>query len=146
MAAPKRTGKGHRKEPDPRSRDVGARIKALRLAAGFTFDAFVEETGLGRGYVSELERGMVVPTLTTLERVAEALELTTADLVLGEGPRERLFEVARALPAPEVGRLLRSAEATARRVAVAAGAGGVASLLAAEGPARSRRRSLPTPE
>jgi transcriptional regulator with XRE-family HTH domain len=95
---------------------VGAQIRRLRFEDGFTFDAFVEETGLGRGYISELERGLVVPTLTSLDRVAVALEVTVADLVVGEDPRERLFDVARRLPPVEVRRLLRSAEATARRL------------------------------
>lgn len=52
----------------------------MRLDAGFSFDAFVEETGLGRGYVSELERGLVVPTLDSLERVAKALGVPVRDL------------------------------------------------------------------
>jgi transcriptional regulator with XRE-family HTH domain len=54
-------------------------IRALRLEAEFTFDALVEETGLGRGHVSELERGTVVPTIGTLAKVASALQLTLAD-------------------------------------------------------------------
>ena len=62
-------------------------------------DAFVEETGLGRGYVSELERGLVIPTIGTLARVAKALDVTVADLVVGESDRERLFvELRRADP------------------------------------------------
>jgi transcriptional regulator with XRE-family HTH domain len=71
---------------------VGARIRELRLEAEFTFDAFVEETGLGRGYVSELERGTVVPTIGTLAKVAKALDLTLADLVaIGDTRREKLL-------------------------------------------------------
>jgi transcriptional regulator with XRE-family HTH domain len=71
------------------------RIRQLRKDAEFAFDAFVEETGLGRGYVSELERGLVVPTIGTLARIASALEVTIADLVVGDSERERLFEELR---------------------------------------------------
>lgn len=78
----------------------------LRKTAEFTFDAFVEETGVGRGYLSELERGLVVPTIGTLARVARALELTIADLVVGETERERLFDELRESP-PLVVRELR---------------------------------------
>lgn len=87
---PKRNGR-HRAVPDPLAARIGTRIRALRAASDFGFDAFVEETALGRGYVSELERGLVVPTIGTLARVAAALGVTVADLVSGESDRERLF-------------------------------------------------------
>jgi transcriptional regulator with XRE-family HTH domain len=90
----KRAGR-HRLEPDPLAARIGQRIRSLRNAEQFGFDAFVEETGLGRGYVSELERGLVIPTIGTLARVAKALDVTVADLVLGESDRERLFNELR---------------------------------------------------
>jgi transcriptional regulator with XRE-family HTH domain len=94
--ATSRSGK-HRSEPDPLAERIGQRIRALRKASGISFDAFVGETGLGRGYVSELERGLVVPSVTTLDRVATALGMTMADLVIGDTARERLFEATREL-------------------------------------------------
>lgn len=96
----------HRDRPDPTAQRLGARVRALRKAQGFTFDAFVEETGLGRGYVSELERGLVVPSLTVLERVAAALEMTLADLVAGHSPREQLLESTRRLTDPAVRKVM----------------------------------------
>lgn len=86
----KRAGR-HRAVPDPLAATIGQRIRSLRLAAQIGFDAFVEETGLGRGYVSELERGLVVPTIGTLARIADALDVTLADIVVGDSERERLF-------------------------------------------------------
>lgn len=105
----------HRKKPDPLAARIGARIKALRGEMDFTFDAFVEETSLGRGYVSELERGLVVPSVTTLERVAQALEVTMADLLLGTSTREQLFAVTRDLPAKSVDELLSRARQLAAK-------------------------------
>ncbi len=96
----------HRREPDALARAVGSRIRHIRKQAGFTFDAFVEETGLGRGYISELERGLVVPTITTLNKVAAALELTMADLLLGDTPRERPFDQLRGASTVEVARAI----------------------------------------
>lgn len=58
----------------------------------------MSKTGLGRGYVSELERGLVVPTVGTLARVAAALGVTVADLVAGDGEREAIFEILRDKP------------------------------------------------
>jgi transcriptional regulator with XRE-family HTH domain len=127
MAAPrsrlsgrKRTASSHRTRPDPLARSNGARIRALRLERDFNFDAFVEETGLGRGYISELERGLVVPSVGALAKVAAALELTLADLVLGDSPRERLFAACRHLDAREIGRLLAQVQAAGRSKAAAA--------------------------
>ncbi|MBI5482390.1 MAG: helix-turn-helix domain-containing protein [Deltaproteobacteria bacterium] len=112
--APAARQRRHRTQPDPSARRVGARVRQLRLEAGFTFDAFVEEVGLGRGYVSELERGLVVPSLTALERLAAALDVTAADLVATASPRARLYEATRTLPPAEVSRLAAQAEALHR--------------------------------
>lgn len=73
-------GAKHRKTPHAGAEAVGKRVRAMRRDAGITFDAFVEETGLGRGYVSELERGLVVPTIDALAKVARALGVPMRDL------------------------------------------------------------------
>jgi transcriptional regulator with XRE-family HTH domain len=95
----------HRRNPDPLAREVGERIRRIRKEREFSFDAFVEETGLGRGYISELERGLVVPSLTTLAIVARAFDLTIADLVLGHTERELLFAEVRGASAAQLRRL-----------------------------------------
>jgi transcriptional regulator with XRE-family HTH domain len=88
----------HRASPDRIAARVGKRIRSLREAAGIPFGEFVTRTGLGRGYVSELERGLVVPTVGTLARIAAALEVTIVDLVIGDGDREAIFDALRARP------------------------------------------------
>lgn len=98
----KKAGRRHRANPDPQGVRFGERLRQLRREADFTFDAFVEETGLGRGYVSELERGLAVPTLITLSKIARALELPVADLVLGDTFREQLYEAMRSLGESEL--------------------------------------------
>jgi len=95
--------------PDPLALAVGTRIRQIRKEMDFTFDAFVEETGLGRGYVSELERGLVVPTIHALAKVATALEVTVADLVLGDSAREQLFAATRGLADGDVRAILERA-------------------------------------
>ncbi len=103
----------HRATPDAHAKIVGARIRAFRKERAFSFDAFVEETELGRGYISELERGLVVPSLTALAKVARALEVTIADLVAEDSPRERLFHATRSLDEKEVAALLKQIMANA---------------------------------
>lgn len=104
----------HRTEPDPAARAVGSRIKALRVARGVSFDELVAVSGLGRGYVSELERGLVVPGLQALSQIARALSVTVADLVLGKTPREQLFELTRDLPDTKIRELLAGLRAASR--------------------------------
>ena len=111
MPKPRRaTGTRHRTKADPFAKAVGTRVRELRKEKDFSFDAFVEETGLGRGYISELERGLVVPTITSLAKLAKALEVTVADLVVGDSPRERLFALTRRLSEKDLAALLKQAE------------------------------------
>jgi transcriptional regulator with XRE-family HTH domain len=100
----------HRSEVVPLAATLGARVRLLRKEEGFTFDAFVEETMLGRGYISELERGLVVPSLTTLGRLAEALELSMPELVaFGDSLVDQLADAARGLSVPQRKYLLKEA-------------------------------------
>ncbi len=115
MGAKPRPTKRHRQTPDPIAAAVGARIRAFRNEQDFSFDAFVEVTGLGRGYVSELERGLVVPTVVVLDRVARALSVTIADLVLADTPREQLFEAAATLGRRDLEQLLDQVRARAAK-------------------------------
>ena len=99
---------------------MGARIRELRKAKGFTFDAFVGETELGRGYVSELERGLVMPTLSMLELVAKVLEVEIIDLLaVGGTARDELVTLTRDLSATQVRALARRARELATELLAA---------------------------
>jgi transcriptional regulator with XRE-family HTH domain len=118
MAPPKKPEPlKHRKKPDPLARAVGRRVRKLREARDWKFDAWVEETGLGRGYVSQFERGLVVPSLHTLHRVAKALDLTVADIVLGGSLREQLFQAAAGLSDLDLKQVIREVERRAAKAA-----------------------------
>ena len=110
MGGKPRSSKRHRDQPVPIAAAVGARIRHIRKEQDFSFDAFVGVTGLGRGYVSELERGLVVPTVAVLDRVARALSVAVADLVLSDTPRERLFEITATLGDDDVVELIEQAK------------------------------------
>ena len=67
---------------------VGARIHNLRKGQGKGLADIAEATGLSKGYLSELENADEMnPTLDVLQRIADALDVTIADLV--GGPRVR---------------------------------------------------------
>lgn len=113
LVSPRRSAR-HRRVPDLLAQRIGSRIHDLRADVGLGFNAFVTRTGLGRGYVSELERGLVVPTVASLARVAEALGVTVADLVVGTSERERLFDELRGEPMAVVRELRERIRSTTR--------------------------------
>jgi transcriptional regulator with XRE-family HTH domain len=59
----------------------GARLRELRTARGLTQPDIAARVGTSASNISDLERGIKVPTLTTVARLAEALECTVSELV-----------------------------------------------------------------
>ena len=66
-----------------RGSEIGQRIRDARRALGMTQLDLALATGIRRPNVARLERGSNTPTLDTLERVAEALEVPLSSLVTG---------------------------------------------------------------
>ena len=61
----------------------GDRLRTLRKAAGFSQEGFAAACGLDRTYVGGIERGERNLALRNLEKVADALDLSLADLFTG---------------------------------------------------------------
>ena len=59
----------------------GSRLRELRHAAGLTQESLAERAGLPHTHVSAMERGIKLPNLMTLLRLAVALECKVAKLV-----------------------------------------------------------------
>ena len=59
----------------------GARLRELREQRGESQRSLADLTGSTHAYISEMERGLKVPTLTMIIRLAVALECEVADLV-----------------------------------------------------------------
>ncbi|HYI61526.1 MAG TPA: helix-turn-helix transcriptional regulator [Acidimicrobiales bacterium] len=72
-----------------RSRDLavavafGKRVRELRLAAGMTQEALAEAAGLHPTFISNVERGYRVPSVPTMLRLAQGLEVAAGRLVEG---------------------------------------------------------------
>ncbi|WP_306210125.1 helix-turn-helix domain-containing protein [Actinoplanes sp. RD1] len=68
------------------SASVGERIRDLRTQRGISLSALAVATGLGKGTLSELERGRRNPTLDTLFAIATALSVPLGELLVsGDG-------------------------------------------------------------
>ena len=59
----------------------GARLRELRVERSLTQPDLAGRVGTSASNVSDLERGIKVPTLTTIARLAAALECNVSDLV-----------------------------------------------------------------
>lgn len=69
----------------PMAAAVGRRIRDLRQSRGVSLTTLAASTTLGKGTLSELERGQRNPTLDTLFAIATALGVPLSTL-LAEGP------------------------------------------------------------
>lgn len=72
-------------EIDTQVRAFGENMRAARLGAGLSQVELSEATRLDRAAISFLERAERAPDLSTLVRVARALETTPAELLSGVG-------------------------------------------------------------
>ena len=68
-------------------RRVGLNVRKYRLERELSQEDLAFESGLHRTYVSGVERGVRNPTVTVVERLAEALKVPSAKLL--EEPRSR---------------------------------------------------------
>jgi DNA-binding Xre family transcriptional regulator len=59
----------------------GARLHDMRVARGLTQPDLAGLVGTSASNISDLERGIKVPTLTTIARLAQALECNVTELV-----------------------------------------------------------------
>ena len=59
---------------------LGQNIRRLRRAKGLGQEKFALQFGIDRTYVSGIERGVRNPTVTVVQRFADALEVPIAEL------------------------------------------------------------------
>jgi transcriptional regulator with XRE-family HTH domain len=73
---------------------VGANIRHLRTVKGLTLDRLAATSELTRGYISLVERGLKMPSIAALLRMAKALDVNVAyffDPHSQQAPRYTLF-------------------------------------------------------
>lgn len=72
--------------------NLASSIRSLRLRNGLSQRQLATRMSVPRTYVSKIENEKATPTLSSLERLARALEVTVPDLLSG-GERNRQEEV-----------------------------------------------------
>jgi transcriptional regulator with XRE-family HTH domain len=88
--------------------DVGKRIRTLREAKGLSQADVEKRSGLSRSYVSRVENGYTAPTLSTLEKLAKAIDVEPYQLLLEERKSPKKFgPTLITTPFPSASRLAR---------------------------------------
>jgi transcriptional regulator with XRE-family HTH domain len=59
----------------------GRRLRELRQSRDLTQEALAEAADLSGNYISDLELGLKVPSLTIIVRLSQALDVAAADLL-----------------------------------------------------------------
>ena len=62
-------------------RHFGAGVRQLRKERGWSQERLAENSNLNRSYIGEIERGCVIASLETVEKLAVALQLTPSALL-----------------------------------------------------------------
>ena len=90
-----RTGSDAEPTPEapPIEVDLGARIRALRVARGATLRQLAAQAGVTESFLSQVERGVASPSIATVQRIARALGQSIAELFAAD---ERAGSVVRA--------------------------------------------------
>jgi transcriptional regulator with XRE-family HTH domain len=70
--------------------DLGKRIREIRMANNQKLLNISQITGLSQPFISEIERGIKVPSLETLEKICTALGITLAEFFAETQEREPL--------------------------------------------------------
>ena len=63
---------------------LGQRLRQIRQEKGYTLQSLAGTAGIGNVYLSEIERGLKMPSLNSFIRIVEALEVSADGVLRGE--------------------------------------------------------------
>lgn len=92
-------------EADPLGAKVGARVRRLRKERAKSLDRLAADSEIGsKAHLSDIERGLSVPKVATLDALASALGCDLLDLVTfpEESDRQMLVALSRKLSAEDL--------------------------------------------
>ena len=78
-------------EADLLNKQIGKRIKELRIQKSLTQQELADRTELTKGYISQLEHGLVAPSVITLLDLIECLGTTASDFFREAEPEQVVF-------------------------------------------------------
>jgi transcriptional regulator with XRE-family HTH domain len=66
------------------ARQVGARVRYFRTQRGMSQEKLALECGMNAAFLGHVERGLRCPTVYTLQRICDGLQINIAELFLSE--------------------------------------------------------------
>ncbi len=93
------------------AKQVGRRLRQLRVERKLTQEKLAYECGRAKSSLCEIESGKKLPSLAALADFAERLGVPVFDLLVfpDDGPRERLIDATRGMAAASITELLSAA-------------------------------------
>lgn len=82
-------------------KQIGEKIRRFRAQKRMTLEDLAQRSGLSKSFISQAERGQSSMTLTSLQRIAEGLDLTLAEFFQPPSPVPAVPRVVRATERPE---------------------------------------------
>ncbi len=79
------TAERQERNMDARSMTIGTTIRGYRLQRGMSQGDIEKRTGLLRCYLSRVENGHTVPSLDTLAKIAQAMDIPLSQFFVEEG-------------------------------------------------------------
>lgn len=64
------------------ARNFGYVVKRIREEQKLSQEVLADRADLNRSYIGEVERGLAMPSLSTVTKIAKALNLSTSNLLL----------------------------------------------------------------
>jgi transcriptional regulator with XRE-family HTH domain len=88
-------------EPDDIGRQIGTAIRTRRRALGLTMQELAQQSGLSQPFLSKVERGLAGLSLTSVDRIAEALGISAAGL-FGTMADDQRYDLVRRAERPRI--------------------------------------------
>lgn len=70
---------------------LGKRLASARKNRNMTQEALAERTGLTNNFISNIETGRSIPSLETVSKLCDALNITPNDLLLGASTKSEQY-------------------------------------------------------
>jgi transcriptional regulator with XRE-family HTH domain len=80
---------------------IGSAIRARRHALGLTMQQLAQLSGLSQPFLSKVERGLAGPSLSSVDRIAEALGISAAGL-FGTMASDQRYDLVRRAERPRI--------------------------------------------
>lgn len=72
--------------------DIGNKIKELRIVNGLTQEELADRAELSKGFISQIERNLTSPSISTLEDVLQCLGVSISEFFIDSGEEQIVFK------------------------------------------------------